>query len=230
MYPLEESVAGDYVELIHFLNALNKRFLIISGNATDRFDDYLENENGFKSTLKIIKTSKTQKELESNLHLLFDHYAPKINDILSGKGEMHQRVDKVFQEIGNIKAQNKAKEAWVIEPISQRKIDKISEEMLSAEKLHKNAVCKVQDAKNIMKDSVRVKEFMQEYNQTPEQFRALFANMCENYRKDLLEKRKEHFAKILDYNEMLFENVSIASINEQRKSKAKVAITGMETA
>ena len=67
MYPLEEKIDGDYVELVHFLNSLNKRFLIVSGKDVMEFDAYLTEE--FSNTLKLIKSSKTQKELDSNLKL-----------------------------------------------------------------------------------------------------------------------------------------------------------------
>ena len=30
MYPLEEGFNGDYVELIHFLNRINKRYILAS--------------------------------------------------------------------------------------------------------------------------------------------------------------------------------------------------------
>ena len=49
MYPLEEKIDGDYVELVHFLNSLNRRFIIVSGKDGKAFEDYIQ--NGFSDTL-----------------------------------------------------------------------------------------------------------------------------------------------------------------------------------
>ena len=229
MYPLEENINGDYVELVHFLNSLNRRFIIVSGKDGKAFEDYIQ--NGFSDTLKIIKSSKNQKELESNLNLLFDHYEPKLADILAGKGEMQTKVENAFREMGKIKAEEKAKSEWQIKGISQRKIDEVSEELLSEKKQLKNAVNNLHNAKEITTDKEKLALMLKSSGMSEQEFKSRLLKAYEGYAKELRNHREKYHSLVLDYNEMLFENVAIAEVNEKRYSvKHTVNTANMETA
>ena len=229
MYPLEEKIDGDYVELIHFLNALNKRYLLVSGKNTRDFEFYLADE--FSNTLKIINSSKTQKELESNLNILFDHYDSKVADIIDGKGEMQEKVENIFKEIGKIKAEEKSKDCWEIKGISQRKIDEVSEGLLAEKKQLKNAVNNLHTAKEIMKDKEKLAMMLKANPVPQEEFKHRLIKAYEGYATDLRAHREKYHSLVLEYNEMLFENVAIAEINEKRKAiKHSVNNISMETA
>lgn len=229
MYPLEEKIDGDYVELVHFLNALNRRFIIVSGKDGRAFEDYLQ--NSFSETLKIIKSSKTQRELDSNLNLLFDHFEPKLADIMSGKGDMQERVERAFQEIGRIKAEEKAKSEWQVKGISQRKIDEISEELLGEKKQLKNAVNNLHNAKEIIKDKEKLLKMVVTSGVSENEFKHRLMKAYEGYTSELRAHREKYHTLVLDYHEMLFENLAIAEVNEKRYSvKSAVNAPTMETA
>lgn len=229
MYPLEEKIDGDYIELVHFLNSLNKRFLIVSGKDTKEFDAYLAEE--FSNTLKLIKSSKTQKELDSNLNVLFEHFDSKVADILSGKGDMQTRVENVFKEMGRIKADERARSDWQIKGISQRKIDGISEELLGEKKQLKNAVNNLHNAKEIMKDKEKLTKMLKVSGASENEFKSRLLKAYEGYTRELRSHREKYHSLVLDYNEMLFENVAIAEINEKRSTlKHATMSVSMETA
>ena len=230
MYPLEEKIDGDYVELVHFLNSLNKRFLITSGKSCAEFDNYLIED--FPKVLRIIKSSKTQKELDSNLNLLFDHFDSKVADLLAGKGDIQSKIELVFKEMGRIKAQEKAKTEWVIKVISQRKIDNLSLNSLSEKKQLKYAVHNMENAKEIINDKERLVAMMKSMENVSEaEFKNRMLKAYENYARELKKHRDKYHTLVLDYNELLFENVAIAEINEQRNSVKRVVKTeSMETA
>ena len=230
MYPLEEKIDGDYVELVHFLNSLNRRFLITSGKSCDEFDKYIVED--FPNILKIIKSSKTQKELESNLNLLFDHYDSKVADLLAGKGEMQSKVELVFREMGRIKAQERAKTEWLMKGISQKKIDSVSESALGAKKQLKYAVHNMENAKSILNDKEKLAIMFQSMpNVTEAEFKNRMLNAYNNYAKELKKHRERYHTLFLDFSELMYENVAIAEINEQRNSvKKAVRMESMETA
>jgi len=211
MYPLEEGYNGDYVELIHFLNKLNKRYLDVTGKSAELFEMFKTER--YPVILKKIKASKDETEFKENMKELFSNYDEKVFECLNKSETISKGVEGIFMEIGKIKAEEKAKEMPLIVPmISPRKIDDVSMDLLSAKKQYKNAVANVHEMKNLLNGGLKVKG---------DEMKAQVKQACEKYLGDLKGSREKYFGLALDYNEMMFENVHIGKINEQRKANSK---------
>ena len=216
MYPLEEGFNGDCVELVHFLNRLNKRYILASNKDAEKFDKFLKEEH--PALLKTIKASKTEKEFNNNMKKLYSKYEESVCKNLTEGESVSKAVENVFMEIGSIKAEQKAKEMPLVIPmISLKKIDSVSMELLSAKKQYKNSVTMVHEMKNMIASGLKV---------SGEDMRAQVKQACEKYIAELKNSREKYMGLALDYNEMMFENVCIGKINEQRR--AKTNSQGME--
>ena len=221
MYPVEETFGGDYVEFIHYLTKLNRRYLLVAGKSTAEFDEFMKSD--FMSTLKFIKASENEREYESNLNLLYEHFDDKVASILIGKGTMHERLDRVYEELGKIRAEQKAKENWAVPRINPREIDELSESILGSEKRHKFCMGQLSNTISIVKDKAKLAEMVKASGVKPEEFITRIKGVCEKYKADLQEAREKNLNLILDYNQMLFESMNIEKINEIRLGKKRVS-------
>ena len=95
----------------------------------------------------------------------------------------------------------------------------------------KNAVNNLHNAKEIMKDKEKLTKMLKVSGASENEFKSRLLKAYEGYTRELRSHREKYHSLVLDYNEMLFENVAIAEINEKRSTlKHATMSVSMETA